>query len=521
MKQSVDQKQVIDRLNLYLKWHNMPVQMNNEGVCNGLATLYAKFVLEGKENQFFKILQQIVNINPDSAMESEINQFVYDVVLTLFPEQFDKELSQANSIRTLTLNNKPMKSSFDFAITTSDRNWEEIFKTLALQQNEVMHIGGTKHAVSVRKKDNKFVVYDPNYSSGTKEFASERELIAELHNEVLRYHRGALGMTVSVIRHPEDNEPRVFPEISELYDRYLTKKNINDVAASHFGGVFNTLEKAAEINDAAVIRHLLAIGAKDIDHKAARIAVVNNNTDALAALLGNNKDSTTFATLFIDALAHGREKIYDQLFQLKKALPFNHPGQVIQAAAKGGNPSLLKKVMNYYRKSELGADELHKAIPDAIHSGSTQCVRMLVERLVIIKQPLSVEKKMDYLLESIKLNQPYMVAYFIKSIPPEYLKTISMSVSTVERTNLYLLRQLHTHGIPFSETAKAVLDKKEHQPVKLHLKVGIFLHKFTDLMRSDITYDHSHFKLIKEKLSAAKNELQETQSEQMLTGKNS
>ncbi|MGM9454354.1 Dot/Icm type IV secretion system effector LegA2 [Legionella bozemanae] len=520
MKRSVDQKQVIDKLNLYLKRHNMPVQMNNEGVCNGLATLYAKYVLEGKENQFFKILEEIVKKNPASAMESDINQFVYDVVLTLFPEQFDKELSQASSMRALTINNKPMKSSFDFAITTSDKNWEEIFKTLALQQNEVMRIGGTMHAVSVRRKDNKYVVYDPNYSSGTKEFASEREVIAELHNNVLRYQKGRpLGMTVSVIRHPENKEPRIFPKISELYDRYLTQKNIDDVAVSHFGGEFNTLRKAAEINDASVIQHLLELGAKDKDHQAARIAVVNNNPDALAALLGNNKDSATFATLFIDALAHGREKTYDQLFLLKKALPFNNPTQVIQAAAKGGNPNLLKKVMNYYGISGLGADELHKAIPHAIHSGSTACVRLLVERLVIKKQPLSVEKNMEYLLESIKQNQPYMVAYFIKSIPPEYLKTISMSVSAVERADLYLLRQLQTHGVPFSETAKAVLDKKEHQPVKLSLKAGIFLHKFTDLMHSGITYNHSHFKIIKDKLSAAKNELQESESEKILAGK--
>ncbi|HHT0594776.1 TPA: hypothetical protein ACTXXA_003358 [Legionella anisa] len=206
MKQHVDQNQVIHRLNQYLKWHNMPVRMNKEGICNGLATLYAKYVLEGNEDQFFKILEKIVKKNPDSAMESDINQFVYDVVLTLFPEQFDKELSQVSPIRALTLNNKPMQSSFDFAITTSDKNWEDIFRTLALQQDEVMRIGGTLHAVSVKRKDNKYVVYDPNYPSGTKEFGSEKELVAELHNKVLRYQSGkALGMTVSVIRHPENN----------------------------------------------------------------------------------------------------------------------------------------------------------------------------------------------------------------------------------------------------------------------------------------------------------------------------
>ncbi len=512
MKQRVDQNLVIDRLNQYLKWHNMPVRMNNEGVCNGLATMYAKYVLEGKENQFFKILEQIAKKNPESAMESDINQFVYDVVLTLFPEQFDKELTQTSSMRALTINNKPLQSSFDLAISTSDNNWVEIFDTLALQQDEVMRIGGTMHAVSVRRKDNKYVVYDPNYSSGTKEFASAKELIAELHNKVLRYQNGgALGMTISIMRHPENNEPRNFPKVSEIYDCYLTQENINDVAVSHFGGVFNTLEKAAEINDAAAINHLLGIGAKDKDHQAARIAVTYNNPDALTALLGTNKDSTTFATLFIDALAHGREKIYDTLFSLKKALPFNNSFPVIQAAAKGGNPSLLRKVINYYGVSGLESDVLHKVIPDAIYSGNTECVKVLVEQLAIKKQPLSDEKKMEYLLESIKHNQTYMVAYFIKNIPQEYLKTISMSVTAVGRTDLYLLRQLQTHGVTFSETAKAVLDKKEHQPIKLSLKFGILLHKFTDLRLSGISYDHSHFKEIKDKLSATKNELEEKQ----------
>ncbi|QLZ70540.1 MULTISPECIES: ankyrin repeat domain-containing protein [Legionella] len=512
MRHHVDQNQVIHRLNQYLKWHNMPVQMNNEGICNGLATMYAKYVLEGKEEQFFKILEQIVKKSPDSAMESDINQFVYDVVLTLFPEQFDKELSQVSSIRALTINNKPMKSSFDFALTTSDKNWEEIFKTLALQQNEVIRIGGTMHAVSVRKVDNKYVVYDPNYSSGTKEFGSERELIAELHNKVLRYRNGkALGMTLSVIRHPENNEPRVFPKVSELYDRYLTQENINDEAVSHFGGRFNTLEKAAEFNDADVIQHLLKIGAKDKELRAVRTAVTYNNPDALVALLGKNKDSAIFATLFIDALAHGREKIYDKLLDLKGALPFNNPVHVIQAAAKGGNPHLLTKVLTYYRGSKLEFDDLHKVIPDAIHSGSTACVRMLVEQFVIRKQPLSVEKNMEYLLESIKHNQPHMVGYFIKNIPPEYLKTISMSVSAVEKTDLYVLRQLQAHGVPFSETAKVAIDAKEHQSVKLGLRISIVLHKFTDLIHSGVTYDHAHFKEIKDKLSTVKNELQENQ----------
>lgn len=496
MSREIDQAQVIARLNSYLQWHNMPIRMNEDGICNGLATVYAKYVLEGKENRFFELLDQIVKIEPDSAMESEINQFVYDVVLTLFPHQFDKTLSQANSIRALTINNQQLTSSFDFALTTSDKNWMEIFKNLALQEDEVLRVSGTAHAVAVRRKGNKYVVYDPNYSSGTKEFVNERELISELHYNVLGYHNGfylkggALGMMISVIRHPDNKKPRVFPQITELYDRYLTKDNINKVAVSFHGGTFSTLEQAVTIHDAAIIKHLLEKGAKDKDDKALGYAVMFNNTEALGALLGKNRDTGIFQRLFLAALENGREKAYDTLLSLKGALPFNSSTQVVQAAAKGGNPALLAKVINYFRRNHSGFSDLEDALPPAISSGNVQCVKLIVEQLNQSNHPLDVEKSMKYLLESIKQNQPYMVAYFIKNIPPEYLKTLYMSASSVERTDLYTLRQLQDHGVPFSVTAKAVIDQKKHLPVGLRLSVGILLCKFTDFCKEVLCNDN-------------------------------
>lgn len=52
----------------------------------------------------------------------------------------------------LTINNKPLVSSFDFAIATQDKNWEEIFKNLALQEDEIARVSGTAHAIAVRRK---------------------------------------------------------------------------------------------------------------------------------------------------------------------------------------------------------------------------------------------------------------------------------------------------------------------------------------------------------------------------------
>lgn len=102
---------------------------------------------------------------------------------------------------------------------------------------------------------------------------------------------------------------------------------------------------------------------------------------------------------------------------------------------------------------------------------------------------------MEYLLESIKQNQSYMVAYFLKDIPPEHLKTIYMSVSAVERTNLHILRQLQNYGVPFSDMSKAVFEQKEHHFVGLKRILGIFLCKFTDFLKELLFNDrgiHCH-----------------------------
>ncbi|WP_019217070.1 hypothetical protein [Legionella tunisiensis] len=49
MAADLSQNQVIENLNQYLQWHNLPLEMNPDGVCNGLAIVYAKYILEGKK----------------------------------------------------------------------------------------------------------------------------------------------------------------------------------------------------------------------------------------------------------------------------------------------------------------------------------------------------------------------------------------------------------------------------------------------------------------------------------------
>lgn len=495
MSLNIEQGKVIENLNAYLTWHNMPVRMNEEGICNGLASVYVKYALEDREQEFLDLLTYIVNKAPTSDMEAKINQFVYEVVLTLFTDQFEKKLSQANSIKVLSIKNVPLKSSFDFALTTSDSNWEELVKTLDLQDDEVMRVLSATHTVAVRKIRNKYRVYDPNYSSGIKEFANEKELISELHYNVFGYHNGyflnggPLGLMVNVIRHPQSKRVRVFPKINDLYDKYLTHDNVNDAALTFFNNKFITLEKAAILNDASVIRKLLEIGAKDRDNQAVANAVIHNNPDALSALLLNNKDTILYQQLFIAALENGREEVYDRLLKLKGALPL-YSNTAVRSAAAGGNPQLLSKVLRYFIDNHSGLSDLSEAVLPAIQGGSVGCVKLLIEHMTKYKKLLSFEKKMEYVLEAIRCNHFSMVRYLIQDLPLGYCRMISMNTTAVDRTDLSVLHLLQKRGVIFSKPALAVIAQKEHREVGISLIIGIILHKFTDFF-AEIIFKNS------------------------------
>lgn len=50
---------IIEKLNNYLMWHNLPIHMNEHGICNGLAAVYVKYVLDDRQDEFEQMLYQI------------------------------------------------------------------------------------------------------------------------------------------------------------------------------------------------------------------------------------------------------------------------------------------------------------------------------------------------------------------------------------------------------------------------------------------------------------------------------
>ncbi|AOW59443.1 hypothetical protein [Legionella pneumophila] len=302
MPHSTNQSNVIKNINQYLEWHNLPVRFGTRGVCNGLATVHAQYVLQGREREFFKLLRYVAGdkgiLDANDSVKEKVNDFVWKVVASHMTSGHDNELNQLNSFKTLSINNKPLKSVFDLPLVTSDENWEKILESLNLKEDEVMLVRSINHAISITRKDNKYHVYDPNYEEGVKSFSSEKEVIKELHERVFHYNKGNMGLNLSIIT-PEDKEPRQdLPAPVAIYKKYLDKENVDSLATitvEHpLGGPWDlttkTIDLASECGDENLINKLIELHQFDFNNmpiEQASLAVQYNNVRA-AELLVND-----------------------------------------------------------------------------------------------------------------------------------------------------------------------------------------------------------------------------------------
>lgn len=533
MSRDLNQSLVISNLNSYLKWNNLPIKMNNTGICNGLAMVHAKYVLEGKEQQFMDLVAYIANGIPKDVPTSaenkissdELDFFIMEVFLAFSPAIYDQRLRQSNAMNTLQINGEYLKSSFDFAMVGSNTHWEQVIAELQLKKGEVLQVGSVNHAISVHKINDKYRVYDPNYSSGYKDFADEKKLISELHYNVFDYAKGNAGMRIHVIRHPEQlQQERIFPSATALYAKYLPDVNAYVTVK---GKTHTTLTMTAKDSpDSEAIEYLLTRNAGHA-YTAALNSIINNNHQALKPLLEHISDDSEKKTLFEKALHYGRQEAFDELvkhekfgeFYQKKLLTID----LVIWAATGGNPVLLATCLEKLKTHMLSnisntpelQEKMHRLTPEAqlivktilindvdkrfaaslakhnvmayaVLSGDVRCVQFINQQLVAYGKPLENTERIRYLSEAIRRNKREVALELMDMPPklePESLQTIQMTVLATSRTNLLLLHDLRDHGMLFSEKATQVIAKKEHQALGIFAQLGIVISRYTDFIK--------------------------------------
>lgn len=533
------QNKVIEVLNQYLAWHHLPFTLNKTGICNGLASVYTKYALSGKRDEFFAMLELIVTSNPRAELHSQINAFVSELMLSFLPQRFDKSLNQPNAVKTLTVNGKQLNPAWRIAAATDDANWAGIIKQLNLQPKEVLMIGSINHAVAVEKlPSGGYSLYDPNYPKGSKQFANEAALIDELHHQVFAYQSGALGMEVSMIPNP-DNPKRDLPNPITLLQQFLPKDQLNQAARITDTDQYNTLQFCARTADADVIDYLLKNGAKtNPPYQSLAIAIMQNNIKAIPTLLQHFSAQLTDIKkqkFLLLALEEGRQSAFNQLLQDSsfrevfnhQCLQKPHVGQVLTAALRGGDPELFDQVFQAFcnRSEQSKKTTEHDFLPEAlgacgmpllltaVQSLNTSCLERLYNRMENLNISVTPEQNLQLLIHAIRLNHPRMVNFLADKVPTEAIQTLQLSTRVVEKTDLAILNTLKDRGMPFNKIATALLQQKENRSISLTLKIGIALHKFTEFIKENvlkettqIRYDQTRVQALREELHAARAE---------------
>lgn len=511
MSSNLNQGRVIDNLNKYLQWHNLPVRLDVGGICNGLASVYAKYVLEDREEEFLKMLDYVAGKEPSSDIEIEVNHFVVEIALSCIPQNFNKELNQSTSLQAIAIKGKAIKSTFNLALATSVNNWEEIFQSINLQVNEVIKIVGIGHAVSVSKKDGKYRLYDPNCAKGIQEFDTEKALIQSLHCNCFWYEPGATGMAISIFRDPADTSQRDFPKVSDIYTKYLNENNINNQECRSWVGHFGILAEAAIFNDTDAVSKLLELGAKDAKYRAAINAADQNCPDTLRLLLADIKDSNIIIALIFQSLGAGRKETFDELLKkdvckkifekmITGEIKWENPDKTKQhtfdawnlfdTAVVGGNTKLIETIINAYQQHH-GTPPPYRdwvvvrpSMENAILSLSIPTTELLL-KLYNEVEPLEDSSWSFLLDEAIGTNNPNMVEFLLEKLPSDApLKDISMNFKRVQKTDLSILLQLQEKGVKFSKMSNALIDQKKQQPISVVLSIGLGLIRFTDFCKS-------------------------------------
>lgn len=434
---SINQGSVITNLNKYLQWHNLPLRLGSGGVCQGLSTVHTKYFLESRSDEFLEMLRYVAGKKHDSEMDMALNHFVVEILLSHNPGIFDKQLRQRNTLELLNYGENPIESAFSMNLVTVDENWVDILKQLALKDNEVMNLQSFCHAVSVTKKNDCYIIYDPSF--GFKEFSTEEELIHDLHQNVFHYERGAIGMAVQVITNTQAKTDRRFPVLTDLYEKYLSKDNVNDVARfdieknpvgySEAISPQNILFAACH-NDAALVKKSINMGAEAIE-LAIHIAIDKNADNAFKVLLEHAKlDDEVIREIIHLALRSGSNKIYDTLIKHEYCSEViadivKTPGNALvytHLAAIGGHVELLKKIMKRFNAQPT--DILIKldkkdAIMAAIDGGSMDCVELLLKTLSDAGHRLNEEQRLQYLMQAIHIKQPNIIlsSHLLTKIP--------------------------------------------------------------------------------------------------------
>ncbi|WP_160116272.1 hypothetical protein [Legionella bozemanae] len=510
--------------------------MNQEGVCLGLAALRCKYVLEGRENEYYEMLDKISNIETlKNEYDMELNHFVAQVVMAYKPGLFSNKTEKD----AISMIQTPGKEILRISMIASLDKWKKTIESLNLQEDEVMQLNVPNHATSIsRTKDGKYRFADPNNPNGFQDFDDVSSLMDHV-KKLYPWEEGNYSLDVNIIRHNNSlDKPRIpsLPSMSEIYGDIDV--NAISVSTRDKKDTYSQTSFAARFDNFALFIHLFNkdkfkilekdgkkdfTGFKDLAAgllsaaKYDSMKILQFATDNLAIvqipepfrqLVDMSISSNSYKAFTLFQEHTNTKNLFLTLFTKDKAAQYIRMAASGNNLNNGGNPDILKKIIEIYTAGDnpiLSKNELAQMIlkknenePDMIEAAigkkgacgisNTECVSILLKKVLESDQKLTPEQLLHYALLAVETNQPHLVKLFAETIREELpqkiqaqlFESIKLSVETAKHTDLSILKTLKEYGTKHSFGVEEIIHKKEERSPGILLTIGIKLQKFTE-----------------------------------------
>ncbi|MGQ3891651.1 hypothetical protein [Legionella sp. CNM-4043-24] len=454
-----EQALIISSANQLLKQTDHSIRLNEDGICSGIASVYIKYFLSGRESDYFRLCHKLANPPAHYRIgdDEELDYFIYEVQLAFSPNTFILGARQSSLEKFLTIEGQPIKNEFNFGFQTTDSVWTTFFDAIK-NNGRAYYISSMGHAIALSCENNQWSIVDSNYNldsftdTGAKNkiiVLTASELILELRR-VFGYKADEMsGFSIRCFASPRQLKQGRYPQKHDFWpseavesvasssnDPIKDNKSFNFAAEAYDYDTIDTIFKnnrvtrinlyhALVYNPEFVLRNFHQFDAT-FQYEALVITAQTARTD----LLKNT------VTLFKDKSKN----------ELKSLLEANNPS-LLEAGARSLNPENHDVILDLYDYAGIHFNELYnfnfyrllKKISG--HGQSSSLVRLTA----IPRLSVNPEKIVDYIFSAAVKNNSSTLRFWLKKIRGKTgLPTLSPKL--VLRTNLVNLRLLLNHG---------------------------------------------------------------------------
>ena len=519
---NTEQSEVITNLNKYLQYHNLPITLDEKGICHGLSTLYIQYVLEGKEEEFTRILSYIAHKTPQQngkIPDAELFILVEKLIALQVSQAHSTRntYNQSNSYQQLHVHNHYLQSAFQIGVKTSTDNWAHIIEQIDLKPTEVLRATCAQHTIAIARDANgDYKVYDPNNSVVNQKFTSAKKMTKWLANEAFDFsllptRNKTLDMHIDVIS-AEQPENRAFPSKKELLDKYLTPSQMK-----MHEGLKGGLYYAMEFDDAEAAEYILNDESNHLSEKELRSALVlaikKDSVNVLEVVIRKleKENRLSFLKPFTAlSLSTGSARCAHILLNM----PETHSAyelvvtdqatysSLLKYAFSGMHDDLIRYVLHdvhkYHGAQAFTPEILIQLMDISVQNRNHRAITILGYHLPALHtQVANPQQRLALLSQAIKNNDPLMVNALVRNLQmsPEELNCLNISFTMIHQYNFEIFSTLKDAGYQFSPRAEQFIQSKMNQSIGIIESLGIALIRFSEFITQQNTLQIDHSKI--------------------------